>query len=241
MFIQKRWIAAAVGLFAVAILAGVVLAWWLFNTLQVQFPLNNQQAQVKINDPILVQANVLNPLNVAVKGTLKTSIPIDQQIQVPVRDTVKPTVTFDHDVPIKVQIAVNNQIPIDQMVHINSNVQVKVLGKNISLPIQGDVPIKTVIPVNFKIPVDQNIRIRFVAPASATIDQRLNIPLKTTIDAMVAVEGKLEVPVKSQINTQVVLPKVVQATLIDSNIHFPLKAVSLGLRPAQQNHAGQLP
>lgn len=214
-------------LFIAAIAAGVGIASWVFNTLEVGLPIRNQQAQVRISEPVQARADILDPLEVMVKGAIHTQIPINQQIQVPIRDTMHTMVTFDNEVPIKLQVKVDNQIPLNQVVHVDTKVEVKILGKTVRLPLRGDIPIKTTIPVHFTIPIDQNVRLKFVAPVAANIEQRLNIPLKATIDANVPVHGVLQVPVKSQVNTQLMIAEPLQTVITESNLKIPLKALSL--------------
>ncbi len=233
MVFQRKWAVWAVGLFALAVMAGGLLAWWMLNYIAVQLPLKNQQAQVKINEPILAKANVLNPLDVMIQGQLQTQIPIDQQIQVPIKDTIRTQVSFDHEIPIQLAVNIDQQIPLEQVIHLDSKVQVKILGKEMSLPIRGDIPIHATIPVKLTMPINQKIKLKFVAPVDAKINQRLNIPLKATIDAKVPLQGVLQVPVKSQIETQVFLPDTLPVTITKSDIQFPLKDISLTTRPKQ--------
>lgn len=231
MIIRKEWLTGVIGLFALAVICGGLLAWWLINSFEVQLPLKNQPAHVKINEPILAKAQVLNALDVTVQDQVNAQIPIDQQIQVPIKDTIHTMVMFDHVLPIQLNVNINQKIPVNQTIHVDSKVQVKVLGKDISLPIRGDIPIQATIPVNFKLPIHQNIKLKFVAPVDAKINQQLNIPLKTTINAIVPIQGVLQVPIKSDIETQVFLPDPLAVVLTESNIHFPLKQVSLGTAP----------
>lgn len=234
----KQWLLSGLLLFMVAIAVGAGIAWWMLNYLEIGLPIRNQQAQVRITEPVQAKADIYDPLEVMVKGTIHTQIPINQQIQVPIKDTVHTMVTFDNEVPIKLQVRVDNQIPLDQMVHVDSKVEVKVLGKTVSLPIRGDIPIKTNIPVHFTIPIDQKVRLKFVAPVTANIEQRLNIPLKTTIDARVPVHGVLQVPVKSQLNTQLIIPEPLDTVITRSNLRIPLKALSLHRHDSTQpSHA----
>jgi hypothetical protein len=223
---MKWWISALI-VFMVAIGLGVVAGWWVFKNFDMNLPVRNQPATVTLPEPMQVRAKVLNDLDVMVKGQLSTEIPIDQSIQVPINETLHTVISFDHDVPIKMQVPVSYTLPLDQVIHVDSKVKVTVLGKDISLPIRGDIPIKAQIPINMNVPIDQRVRLKFVAPADAKLQQQLNIPLKTTIATTFPLQGVMQVPVKSELQAQVVVPQPISAVISESDFSFPLSQLAL--------------
>lgn len=227
MQITIKWWLSALAIFIIAILLGIIAGWWVFKNFDMNLPIRNQPATVTLPEPIQVKAKVLNELDVMVKGHLATEIPIDQTIQVPVKDTLHTVISFDNEVPIKMQVPVKYTLPLDQKIHVDSTVKVRLLGRDISLPIRGDIPIKAQIPININVPVNQNIRLKFVAPADARLEQKLNIPLRTMIATNFPLQGVMQVPVKSELQAQVVVPQPVSAVITKSDFRFPLSQLAL--------------
>lgn len=109
---------------------------------------------------------------------------------------------------------------------------VKILGKEVSLPIRGDVPIHASIPIRFTIPVNQSIKLKFSAPASSQIKQVLYVPLKTTLQAVVPVQANLQVPIDTPLSAQVRVPQPFDIMINKADLHFPLKDISVHPRAA---------
>lgn len=227
MQITIKWWLSAFIIFLVAILLGIVAGWWVFKNFDMNLPIRDQPATVSLPEPIQVKAKVLNDLDVMVRGNLATQIPINQTIQVPVNETLHTVISFDNEVPINMQVPVNYTLPLDQKIHVDSTVKVRLLGRDISLPIRGDIPIKAQIPININVPVNQKVWLKFVAPADARLKQNLNIPLKTTIATNFPLQGVLQVPVKSELQAQVIVPEPVSAVITKSDFRFPLSQLAL--------------
>lgn len=222
-----KWWLSAFAIFLVAILVGIIAGWWVFKNFDMSLPIRNQAATVSLPEPMQVRAKVLNDLDVMVKGHLATQIPIDQTIKVPINETLHTVISFDNEVPIKMTVPVNYNLPLDQKIHVDSTVKVRLLGKDISLPIRGDIPIKAQIPININVPIDQKVRLKFVAPADAKLHQTLNVPLKTTIATNFPLQGVMQVPVKSELQAQVIVPQPVSAVITESDFKFPLNQLAL--------------
>ena len=75
-------------LFVAAIAVGAGIGWWILNYLEIGLPIRNQQAQVRITESVQAKADIYDSLEVIVKGSIDTKIPINQQIQVPIKDTM---------------------------------------------------------------------------------------------------------------------------------------------------------
>lgn len=84
----KQWLLSGLLLFVAAIAVGAGIAWWILNYLEIGLPIRNQQAQVRITEPVQAKADIYDPLEVMVKGSIDTKIPINQQIQVPIKGTM---------------------------------------------------------------------------------------------------------------------------------------------------------
>lgn len=233
--LNKYWVMTGAGLFILAIVIGAALGW-LLSFLQLDVKIRQQPAQVQIIKPFASTVQINQPIPVQVQGNVNAKIPIDQTIAVPIDDTIHSVIRMNHSVPIRVNVNVDQRIPVNQTIHIDSKVTVKVLGKDITLPIRGDVPINASIPVRFTIPVNQSIKLNFSAPVSSQIKQVLYVPLKTTLQAVVPVQAHLQVPIQSPLNAQVRLPQPIDIMINSADLHIPLKTLSVHPRRAEALH-----
>lgn len=226
MLKHPKWLLIGLALFLAAILAGAALGW-LLNYFQLNIQVRQQPAKVQIIGPVTAQVQMPEPVTVRMQGKVEAQVPIDQTIPVPIKDTIHTLITINHSVPIKTKVAINQKIPINQTVHIDGKVKVKILGKEVELPVRGDVPIKATIPVNFTIPIDQSVPLNFTVPASGQVDMTLQVPIKNTITAVVPIKTDLQVQLQGSANAQARVPQPVDMNIVKANLHFPLKALSL--------------
>lgn len=216
----------------IAMGVGVTAAWWFFQHGSARLLLTNQKATVVLPEPIPVTADILNDLAIVLEGKLTTTVPIDQNVTIPIKDTLHVMATLDHDVPIKMNVPIHDTVMVDQLVHVDTTVGVKVLGKTLNLPIKGDVPIKTEVPINLEVPVDQMVHLKFTAPADVKLTQALNVPLKADIHTTIPLHSKMNVPVKSALKANVSIADPVEAIVTHAELKLPLH--DLGLSYAEQ-------
>lgn len=164
-----------------AIVAGVLLARWSFENVNALIPLKKQPLTVSLPNTLFVTAQIMDDLDVSLNADIKASVPIDQKLSLPIKDTLHVEVDFDHEIPIKMDVPVNANIDVDQIVSVDSHVTVRVLGKNLRLPVKGDIPIQTTVPLNISVPVDQDVQLKFKAPASVVLNRPLDVHLKTNM------------------------------------------------------------
>lgn len=226
MLKHPKWLLIGSGLFIAAILAGAALGW-LLNDFQLTIQVRQQKAQVHINGPVSAQVEMPRPVSVRMQGKIEAQVPIDQTIAVPVKDTIHTLITIKHSVPIKTNILINQKIPINQTVHVDGKVKVKILGKDIELPVRGDIPIKATIPVHFTIPINQNIPLNFSVPVNSQVDMTLQVPIKSTITTVVPIKTDLQVQLQGSAYAKARVAQPVDINIVKANLHFPLKAISL--------------
>ena len=73
-------------------------------------------------------------------GTIDATIPIKETLDIPLNGTMRPRVYFDSHVPIKTTIPVKETLKIDQQLPIDTKDKVKILGKEVTLPLKGTIP-----------------------------------------------------------------------------------------------------
>lgn len=67
---------------------------------------------------------------------MNANIPINEKLNIPLTQTLTPRVYFDNMVPISTVIPVKETLKVDQSLPIDTKVQVRVLGKDITLPLK---------------------------------------------------------------------------------------------------------
>lgn len=121
----------------IANICGVLIAIWVFKHFNIYIPLKNQAVAIDLQEPLQVQVKVKDALNVDVKGRVNANIPINEKLNIPLTQTLTPRVYFDNMVPISTVIPVKETLKVDQSLPIDTKVQVRVLGKDITLPLKG--------------------------------------------------------------------------------------------------------
>ena len=214
-----------------AIIGGALVAWWVFQNIDLRLLLSQQPATVTIPQPVTVEAKVLNNLDIVIDDKIHTQVPVNQTVTVPVSDTLNLTADFDATVPIRMTVPVHDTIPIDQALDVDAVIKADFLGDTHDLHIRGKVPVKANVPVNLSIPVDKQVQLKFTAPVSARIKQNLTVPLNMTIDANIPIHSEMSVPVKSNLIGSVTFPKDPTAVIINyADLRLPLRTLVLTTR-----------
>lgn len=219
------------GVLLASIVGGGLAGWWLFQGLEARVRLQSQPALVSLPDAIPVTADVLNALDVQIDGDIAAKVPVNQHITVPIQETLRVTASVDSEVPIRMTVPVREHVLVDQVVPVNTKVQVRVMGYDLTLPVRGDIPIKALIPVNLDIPVDQRVKVQFTTPAEVNIAQSLTVPLKAVIESVVPINTQLSVPVQSALHAKVTIPQPVPAIIEQADLRFPLRDLALSVKP----------
>lgn len=212
-----------------AMVGGGLAGWWLFRHVDARVLLANQPATVSLPQPMRVRAEVLDALEVMIEGDIAATVPVDQVLTVPVTDTLRVMATMDSDVPIRMTVPIRDSIPVDQVVHVDTQVKVDILGQTLTLPVRGDIPVKTRVPVSLDVPVDQMVRIRFTAPTEVRIKDAVTVPLKADIAAVVPIRSEMKVPLRAPLRADVSVEGPLQAVIVRSDLQLPLRKLALGL------------
>lgn len=227
---STKTVVAGVSLILIAAMVGGGLAaWWLFRNVDARLLLADQPATVALPEAIRVKANILDALDVLIEGDIATTVPINQTLQIPIQDTLRVMASMDSDVPIRMTVPIRDVIAIDQLVDVNTKVEVDVLGKTLTLPVRGQVPVKAMVPVKLDVPVDQMVRIRFTAPTDVRIKDAVSVPLKANISAVVPIHSEMKIPVKSALEADITVAQPFKAMIVHSDLQLPLRKLALGL------------
>lgn len=217
-----------------SVLGGVLAGVWVVGNIDANLLLREQHATVRIPGVVPVKADILNDLDIELKGDITTVVPVDQMVTLPIRDTLHVMATVDHDIPIKMNVAIRDTIRLDQVIKVNSKVEVDVLGTTLRLPVRGDIPIKADVPVTMNVPVNQPVRMKFTAPVAVDMQQALKVPLRTNISTTIPISSRMDVPVRSALNANVTIPGPVDTVITKADLNLPLRTLGFSRTQDEQ-------
>lgn len=215
---------AAVILVGAAIGAFLVFHLVLRN-LQANLLVTNEKLLAYVDQPLEVQASVLNPLDIALDEVVSTRVPVDTELTVPLTEPLSLVVDFDTIVPLKTDVTVQDTIILEQKINIDTVVQADLLGETFSLPLRGSFPVRAQVPVSLVVPIDQDLKLKFTAPIKARLHQKLQVPLKTEIVADVPLKTRMSVPV---LNDLVATANVRRDPPLNVNLNYADLVIPVG-------------
>lgn len=211
-----------------AVVGGVLVGLWVLKNIDLRLMLMNQPARVTIDEPVTVQAEAKDALQITLNDTIRTRVPVDQMIKIPIKDTLNVTANFKGEVPISMNVAVRDHIEINEVLNVDAIVDAEILGDKLKVPIRGKVPVKAKVPVSLDIPVDQLVQLAFTAPVGVSVKQDVEVPLRTEIEADIPINANLTVPVNAPFGAKVTFsPEPFAMTIVDADLRLPLKTLRL--------------
>ena len=70
---------------------------------------------------------------------------------------------------------------INQNVPVDTKVQVKVMGRDVTLPLKGNIPIQLDVPIHIDVPLEQQVHLKFDASVKTVLKENLHIPVNTVV------------------------------------------------------------
>lgn len=211
----------------IATVCGVLLAIWVFKHFNIYIPLEDQAVNIDLQEALKAKVTIHDALDVDVTGKVNAVIPINEQLVIPVNQTLMPHVYFDNMVPIKTTIPVKETLRVDQDMPIDTKVTVKVLGKDITLPLKGMIPIRMDVPVDLNVPLDQTVHLKFDAKVRTDLKESLKVPLVTTLNQQIPISGRLNVPVKTPLDATVEVQNTLPVKIQKGELKIPLNSITL--------------
>jgi hypothetical protein len=208
-------------------LAGT-MAWWAFGNMAAHVVLHDQPADIRLPESLAVKAAVSKAVHVRINQTLPVRVPIDETLIIPMPDAVPVKVHVETSVPISLDVPVEHTVQIDQSFDLDTTVQTRVMGFNISLPIKGRIPLKAQVPVRLVVPVRQTLPVVLDVPASVRLSEPIKARIQTVIEAKIPIKESLQLPVTEPVNATLSFPQQrVQASLQRMDITLPFDAITL--------------
>jgi len=217
----------------IAVVLGIAVAWWVLSNFSANLSLKDQPAIVQVVKSAPVKAEVLNNLDILLKGNLTTVVPVNQEVTLPIKDTLNVMATMDNDIPIKMNVAIHDKILISQEVPVDTKVEVNVMGVKIRLPVRGNIPIKMEVPIDLNVPVNQPVRMKFTAPVAVKLQQDLRVPLKTDIATTIPLNSQMSVPVREPLDALVTIPEPLDTIITRADLKLPLKTLGFSRNPEE--------
>ena len=122
-------------------------------------------------------------------------------------------------------------VEVDQVIDLDTQVQTKVLGIAMTLPIRGKVPVKASVPIEMNIPIHHDLPVALVRTAQVTMQAPLRAHIDTVIETQVPIRQALAVPLTAPVSARLTFPQpTVDAGLNLMDLTVPFNAVTLGWR-----------
>lgn len=225
--LQAKYVLSGIAVIVIASLCGVMLAIWVFQHFNIYIPLENQKVNIDLQEPLQAKVKIHDALDVDVKGRVNAEIPIREKLNIPLTQTLTPRVYFDNQVPIKTIIPVREVLNVDQNLAVDTRVKVKILGKDISLPLKGTIPIQLKVPIEMDVPLEQKVHLKFDAPVKTVLKENLQIPLDTTLKTNIPIQGKLNVPIKTALQATVDVQNTLPIEIKQGELKIPLNSLQI--------------
>lgn len=164
-------------LVAVAAVAGVAGGQWVLRHAVVHVPLHDQ--------PLAVRMPADMPVTVEVLAAGAPGAANRDGVPVRLREQLQLRVDMDAEVPLALTVRYVGEIPVRAEIPVDTAIDTRVMGVNMTLPIKGTIPLDFMLPLDLTIPIEQDVRLDFSAPMSAHIDQDVTIPLRAGLDARI--------------------------------------------------------
>lgn len=227
MEIRKRFVAVAGVLLLVALVAGAMVAHWLWQNLGAELLLKNQKASVVVPNPMDVGIDILDDLDILIDTTIDTTVPVNQTLSLPIRETLEVKVGFDSKVPIKMNVPLQDTIKLDQTIPVDGEVQARFLGKWITVPVKGNLPVQADVPIEINVPVDEMVKLSFTAPAKVDFLDNLSVPLNTKIKTSIPLKSAMSVPVRSRLKAKATILEPADALIAEMDLRLPLRELGI--------------
>ncbi len=208
--------------------SAAAVAWWAWRHLAARVVLTEQQADIRLPQALQVRAKVSQSLQIQVDQVLPVRVPIHQDVSIPLLDAIPVRVSIDTTLPLNLDVPVRHTLHVDQVMDVDTKVQTRILGFNVTLPVKGKVPIKADVPIDLVIPVRQRLPVALVAPAMVRLIEPLRTRIDTVIEAKVPIHEALSLPLTAPVDALLTFPQQhVQAGLNLMDLTVPFQAVTL--------------
>lgn len=209
-----------------AAICGVYIGIWVFQHFKIYIPLNDQAVNIALQEPLQAKVKIHDALDANVQGNINATVPIKETLSVPIKQTLNPHAYFENSVLIKTVIPVRETLNIDQNLPVDTHVTVKVLGKNITLPLKGDIPLKLNVPISIDVPLEQKAQVKFDFPVKAVVQENLIVPFEADIKANIPVKGHLNAPIQTALEASVDIVKTLPVKIKQGELIIPLDQVA---------------
>lgn len=211
-------------------LAGVA-AWWAWHNLAAQVVLKEQVADIRLPKSLAVQASVERKVQIKLDQTLPVRVPIQQDLSIPLTEAIPIKVSVDTMVPIEIDVPVKHVFKIDQVVNLDTQVRTKVLGIPMTLPVQGQIPVRAEVPIDLVIPVRKQLPVAMVTQATVRLSEPLRTRIDTVLETRVPLRGAMALALTAPVSATLTFPQQrVQAGLNLLDLTVPFDAVTLAPR-----------
>lgn len=207
-------------------------AHWAWQNLSAHLVLRDQAASITMPRELAIQASVSNKVQVRIDQTLKVKVPVHETLSIPITEPIPLTVAVETSVPIHFDVPIEHTLHVDQVIDLDTKVKTRILGFNVTLPIQGKVPLKADVPISLVIPIRKQVPVSLNTPALIRLAEPLSARIDAVMDTEVPIRESFSLPITAPVNATLSFPsQAVKAGLTHMDIQLPLEAVRLERRP----------
>jgi hypothetical protein len=208
-----RWLMLSLGTIVIGLClaSGAVSAYFFFKYKPLLSDL--QHARLHLKKEATASIDSRFPVNVALNHLFKFRLRKDIPLELPIQTTLQVPVDETFLVPIQDSFSVEMDSPlfIDEQIHVHSEmplditVQTRILGMDLSVPIQGSVPIDITFPLQQQIGVRGALSLRVTEPLRVPIRQTLEVPVRFVMRGILPVNEEIQAPIETTMEGQITI------------------------------------
>ncbi len=186
LVVSWRGLLLALLLFAlVSAAAGGITAYWILSRYSLQMPLRAQALQVRLPEQLPVEVEIFPP---ALDDPALRQAANLQVLPIHIDERFKTVVRVDTRLPIRMNVPYKGDIPVDITLPLKTKVRTRVLGINMELPVEGEIPLRFRLPVDLLIPIEQTLPMKLDLPVETRINQIVHVKIPTRQAARITLQ-----------------------------------------------------
>ena len=143
------------------------------------------------------------PLDIPIKAKLK--VPIDEIFHIPITDSF--SVKLDRLFFIDEEIQVHSELPLD------TDVQTRFMGMDVSLPIKGTVPIDITVPLKQDMGIKGELFLHMTEPLPVMVQHILEVPIDLVVKGILPVDEVITVPIDTTMDGEITIKDPLPCTI----------------------------
>jgi len=216
-----RWLLASVGIVVmvlVLVLGGISTYFFLKYRPQLS---QLRDAHLKMNKELTASVDSEFPVNITFdhrfeirfKKDIPLDIPIRAMLEVPLEETFQVPITDSISVKLDRGFFLDEELHVQTLMPLDTNVQTRLMGADITLPIKGSVPVDITFPLKQEIGIKGHLALHVTDPISVKVQQVLEVPISFVVKGVLPVDELISVPIYTNMNGEVAIRDKLPCTI----------------------------